>query len=358
MKSILNNFKINSEILSISPYGEGHINDTFLIVCTNNERYILQRINHKVFKDIDGLMNNIDLVTKHLCKKVKDINKDVLHIINTNDDKLFYYDKENDNYYRVYSFVKGSITLQQVSNKEIFKETAIAFGKFQNYLADFDSSLLNETIANFHNSKVRYDHFINTLSIDKYNRAKNAKKEIEFIIKRKDYCSRIIDLIEDKKIPLRVTHNDTKLNNVLFDEKTYKALCVIDLDTIMPGSTLYDFADSIRFGCNMASEDCSNIDEVKFSIEYFKAYAEGFLQEVKESLNQYEIDNLAFSAILITLECGIRFLDDYLDGDNYFKISKEDHNLIRCKTQLKLVEEMEKNYDLMNSIVHQIYNNK
>ena len=358
MEKVLSNFKINEKVISYAPYGEGHINDTYLVVCENNEKYILQRINHNVFKDVEGLMNNIYLVTSFLKEKIiennGDVNKETLNIIKTKDDKSYYYDEDENKYYRVYLFVKDSLTLQKAENTQLFKESAIAFGKFQNLLAEFDASKLCETIANFHNSKERYNHFINTLKQDKLNRAKNCKEEIEFVLKRKEYCDKIVDLINEKKIPLKVTHNDTKLNNVLLDINTKKALCVIDLDTIMPGSSLYDFGDSIRFGCNMGSEDTTNLDEVTFSLEYYKAFVEGFLQEVKDSMNECEINHLSFGAMLMTLECGIRFLDDYLDGDNYFKISRTHHNLDRCRTQFKLVSEMEKHYDEMQTIVKEV----
>lgn len=359
MKQVLSNFKINEKILLIEPYGEGHINDTYLVTCENNKKYILQRINNRVFKDVNGLMNNISLVTSFLKEKIKENNgdpeKETLNIVKTLNDSPYYFDKQTKKYYRVYLFVDGSLTLQKADTKELFKESAIAFGRFQKLLSAFDASLLCETIINFHNTKERYNHFVNTLSLDKCNRAKYCKEEIEFVLKRKDYCSKIVDLIESKKIPLKVTHNDTKLNNVLLNNETKKSLCVIDLDTIMPGSALYDFGDSIRFGCNMGSEDSENLDEVTFSIEYYKAFVEGFLQEVKSSLNKYELEYLSFAAILMTLECGIRFLDDFLDGDNYFKTSKENHNLIRCRTQFKLVFEMEKQLDLMNQIVMDVY---
>lgn len=353
MLNILKHFKIEGNLIEYVPYGEGHINDTYLVTFDNegkNNQYILQKINHQVFKNIEGLMNNINYVTTHLKSKMPNCDpREVLTVIKTYDNKNYYFD--GNDYYRVYIFIQNSITLQQASSKELFKESAIAFGKFQNILSDFDATLLVETIKDFHNSEVRFAHFIETLKQDKYDRAKHCQKEIDFILKRKDDCSKIINLIKENKIPLKVTHNDTKLNNVLLDSATQKALCVIDLDTVMPGSSLYDFGDSIRFGCNTAKEDETNLQLVNFSLEYFKAFAEGYLSEVKNSLNKYEIENLAFSAKLMTLECGIRFLDDYLDGDHYFKIHRENHNLDRCRTQLKLVEEMEKLDKELNNII-------
>lgn len=357
MKNVLANFKINGEFVSCVPYGEGHINDTYLVTFKNDpiELYILQRINHNIFKDIKGLMNNISLVTNYLKEKEQDTDgRKVLTIVKTKDDKDYYYDQENNKYYRVYIFVKDSLTLQKASTKELFEESAIAFGRFVNLLAEFDTTPLIEVIKDFHNSEERFNHFVKTLNEDKLDRAKYCQDEIKFILDRKDDCSKIVKLLKENKLPTKVTHNDTKLNNVLLDINSLKALCVIDLDTVMPGSSLYDFGDSIRFGCNNASEDEKDLSKVTFNIDYFYAFTKGYLSQVKDSLNQYELDNLVFGAKLMTLECGIRFLDDYLDGDNYFKIHRDGHNLDRCKTQLKLVLEIENHFDKLNEIVKDI----
>lgn len=359
MKRIIEKFNIKGNLLSFERYGEGHINETYLLNYEKDgelNQYILQKINHNIFPNIEGLMNNIELVTSFLRNKIiennGDVNRETMILIKTKDNNNYYYDQENDSYYRVFVFVKDTITLQIVSNKEDFKESAVAFGRFQKLLKDFDATKLVEVIKDFHNTEVRFNHFLETLKLDKCDRAKECKDEIEFILKRKEDCSKIVNLIKENKIPLKVTHNDTKLNNVLLDKDSKKGVCVIDLDTVMPGSSLYDFGDSIRFGCNTASEDETDLSKVNFSMEYFEAYVEGFLSEVKDSLNKYEIENLAYAAKLMTLECGIRFLDDYLDGDNYFRIHREKHNLDRCRTQLKLVSEIEKNLDKMNEIVN------
>lgn len=358
MNEIINKFDIKGEIIDYHKYGEGHINDTYLVTTNNNskeELYILQKINNNIFPNVDGLMKNIELVTSYLKEIINNNNGDphreTMNLIKTKDGNNYYYDQKTNKYYRVFEFVKDTVTLQIVTNKKDFKESAIAFGKFQKLLANFDATKLVEVIKDFHNTEVRFNHFLETLKLDKYNRAKDCQKEIDFILNRKDDCSLIVNLIKEGKIPLKVTHNDTKLNNVLLDKNTMKGICVIDLDTVMPGSSLYDFGDSIRFGCNSASEDEIDLSKVNFSIEYFEAYVDGFLSEVKDSLNEYEKKYLAYAAKLMTLECGIRFLDDYLDGDNYFKIHRENHNLDRCRTQLKLVSEMEKNLDVMNNII-------
>ena len=356
MENIIKKFDVAGEIVTYGRYGEGHINDTYLVVLNNEgnqELYIFQRINNKIFPNVEGLMNNIELVTSYLRNIITinngDVNRETMNLIKTLDNKNYYFDGES--YYRMFVFVRDTITLQIVENKEDFKESAIAFGRFQKLLKDFDATKLVEVIKDFHNTEVRFNHFLKTLELDKCDRAKECKEEIEFVLQRKEDCLKVIRLIEEKKIPLKVTHNDTKLNNVLLDKDTKKGVCVIDLDTVMPGSSLYDFGDSIRFGCNTASEDEVDLSKVTFSLEYFEAYVEGFLSEVRDSLNEYEKEYLAYSAKLLTLECGIRFLDDYLDGDNYFKIHREKHNLDRCRTQFKLVKEMEEKMEIMNSIV-------
>ena len=356
MENIIKKFDVAGEIVTYGRYGEGHINDTYLVVLNNEgnqELYILQKINNKIFPNVEGLMNNIELVTSYLRNIIiinnGDVNRETMNLIKTLDNNNYYFDGVN--YYRMFVFVRDTITLQIVENKEDFKESAIAFGRFQKLLKDFDATKLVEVIKDFHNTEVRFNHFLRTLELDKCDRAKECKEEIEFVLQRKEDWLKVIRLIEEKKIPLKVTHNDTKLNNVLLDKDTKKGVCVIDLDTVMPGSSLYDFGDSIRFGCNTASEDEVDLSKVTFSLEYFEAYVEGFLSEVRDSLNEYEKEYLAYSAKLLTLECGIRFLDDYLDGDNYFKIHREKHNLDRCRTQFKLVKEMEEKMEIMNSIV-------
>ncbi len=357
MKEIIQHFAIEDEVLTYERYGEGHINETYLITC-KKEKYILQKINHHVFSNIEGLMNNIYLVTKYLKDKIiqnhGDYQRETLNIILTKDGKTFYYDKQTDGYYRLYLFVRDSLTLQKAETAQLFAETAIAFGKFQRLLENFDASQLCEVIPNFHNTQTRYQHFLKTLKEDQYQRAQYCQKEIEFVLKREKDCSVLVSLIQRGLIPLRVTHNDTKLNNVLLDANTLKSLCVIDLDTVMPGSYLYDFGDSIRFGCNRANEDEKDLSKVTFSLEYFKAFAQNYLREVHASLNDYEINHLAFASKLMTLECGIRFLDDYLDGDHYFQVHRENHNLDRCRTQFKLVLEMEQYMQQMQAIIHEI----
>lgn len=342
---VITNFQIDGELGSIEPYGSGHINVTYLVV-TDKKRYILQKINSNLFTDVDKLMNNIYLVTEHLKKKCPD--KTVLTLVKTNDGKPYLND--NGKYYRVYDFIENSVCLQIPRNTEEFYESAVAFGDFANMLNDFDATQLYEILPNFHNTVLRYQNFENALEKNLSGRAHLAKDEIDFVLSRKSMADRIVSLIESGEMPLKVTHNDTKLNNVLLHKDTLKGLAVIDLDTVMPGSICYDFGDSIRFGCNSSYEDEEDLSKVYFKMDMFEAYVKGYLSSMP-NISDVEKEHLVDGAMLMTFECGMRFLTDFLDGDTYFKVHKENHNLYRCRTQFKLVSEMEKNRDLMMEIV-------
>ena len=356
-KTILSNFDINGELITCEKYGEGHINDTYLAVYSENglvKRYILQRINNKLFTDVEKLMSNISLVTEFnveaVLKKGGNPQKECLRIVKTKEGKS--YINLIEGYFRVYNFIEGATCFQKVEKSEQFYESAVAFGNFQNMLAKFDATKLYEILPDFHNTGIRFNNFLKALKEDKESRADSIKKEISFVLMREKYCTKITDLLKNGKMPLRVTHNDTKLNNVMIDEITNKGIAVIDLDTIMPGSVCYDFGDSIRFGCNSALEDEKDLSKVNFQIDLFKSYTDGFLSVLK--LTDIELDNLAFGSILMTYECGMRFLTDYLQGDTYFKTSRKGHNLDRARTQFKLVSDMEKEFDTMNEIIKKI----
>ena len=243
---------------------------------------------------------------------------------------------------------------QVVEKPEHFYQSAVAFGNFQKMLAEFDATKLYEVLPNFHNTKVRYANFLTALKANKMKRADSVKSEIDFVLERQSYCSKFTDLIDSGKMPLKVTHNDTKLNNVMIDDITGKAVAVIDLDTIMPGAVGYDFGDSIRFGCNPAAEDERDLSLVNFRLNLFEEYAKGFLTTLGNSITQTEKDTLAFSAILMTYECGMRFLTDYLEGDTYFRTHREGQNLDRARTQFKLVKDMENLLPIMKGIVEKI----
>ena len=346
-KSVCEKFALLGNVLSVEPYGEGHINLT-LLVTTDERRYIMQKMNTNVFPDTEGLMANICAVTEYLAAK----GVETLCVIPTLDGKSYYSDESGK--YRVYDFIENTVTYQKVANKEVFKNSGAAFGEFQNHLAGFDASVLTEVIARFHDTPNRFENFKKALESDAFGRAKDCAPEIDFVLAHKDTFGKVMEGLRDGTIPLRVTHNDTKLNNILMDDKTDMARAVIDLDTIMPGSMLFDFGDSIRFGASTAAEDEKDLTNVHFDIELFRAYAEGYCGAVKASITEKEAELLPYGAYLMTVECGMRFLTDYLSGDTYFATKYEGHNLVRCRTQLKLAGEIEASFGAMGEIVKEI----
>lgn len=357
LKDVLKNFKIEGDLISAEPYGFGHINSTYLVVYNNKgqqKRYIVQKINTKLFNNVDNLMSNIakvcDFNRERIIKNGGNPDRESLTIIRTKDGKPYYKTEDNE-YYRVYIFIEDTVAYQVVKEPKDFYYSAVAFGNFANLLSEFDASSLYEIIPNFHNTAKRFSDFKEAVKKDAFNRVKDCQKEIDFIMEREHYYNKIVDLLNSGEMPTRVTHNDTKLNNVLLDSKTGEPVCVIDLDTIMPGSLCYDFGDSIRFGCNPCSEDEKDLSKVNFSFDLYKIYLEGYMSTVKDSITQIEKDNLALGAIMMTIECGMRFLADYLSGDTYFKTHREGQNLDRARTQLKLVSDMEKRFDEMNALV-------
>lgn len=354
---ILFNFAIDGEFVSCEPYGSGLINRTYVAVYNEGGRrvrYIVQRINTNLFKNVDGLMNNIKLVTEfnraEIMKRGGDPNRESLTLVPTENGGTYFRTEEGD-CYRVYVFIENAKGYDVVEKPEHFYESAVAFGKFAMLLDRFDSSKLFEVLPDFHNTVKRFDNFKKSLEADKFNRAKDVKKEIEFALNREKITHTIVDLLASGKMPSRVTHNDTKLNNVLIDTRTDKAVSVIDLDTMMPGSICYDFGDSIRFGCNPCLEDTPETEKVIFNMPLFETYTKGYLSVFGDTITDIERKNLPMGAILMTYECGIRFLTDYLDGDVYFRKTREGQNVDRTRTQFKLVSDMEKRYDEMLSAV-------
>lgn len=350
---IANSFRINGTAVNTEPYACGHINDTFLLRTDGDDKYILQRINTSIFKDAEALMKNIMSVTNFLREKIigagGDPWRETLNVIPTKDGKTFY--RDGQDYWRIYVFVKDSVTLQTCETEEQFYASACAFGHFQKLLADFPADSLYESIPDFHNTKVRYNAFERAVSEDVCGRAASVAGEIDFVRKRRDFAATLVDMQESGALPLRVTHNDTKLNNVLFDAATMLPIAVIDLDTVMPGLSINDFGDSIRFGATHAAEDEPDVDKVHFEIGLFECYTRGFLGECGALLTENEKKMLPVAAIMMTFECGMRFLTDYLNGDTYFKIHRANQNLDRCHTQFKLVSDMEKAKDQMDAIV-------
>lgn len=349
-------FALEGKVISCERYGEGHINDTFKVVCDGGRWYILQHVNRHVFKNPDELMENIVRVTEFLQEKLHDPRK-ALNLIPTHDGKKYYVDVDGE-YFRVYDFVMDSICLQSPESPQDFYESAVGFGNFQKLLADFPADQLHETIVNFHNTPVRFENLRRAVENDVCDRAKTCRREIEGFLRREEDGRELMALLKSGQLPLKVTHNDTKLNNVMLDDKTKKAICVIDLDTVMPGLVAFDFGDSIRFGASTAAEDETDLSKVSMSLELFRTYTEGFIGACGDALTEKEIETLPLGAKLMTLECGARFLTDYLEGDKYFRIHRDGHNLERCRTQLKLVEDMEQKWEEMNGIIKDVARKK
>lgn len=350
-KQIPCKFDIKGDVKDCLAFGNGHINGTYKVFteCGDEEyTYILQYINSNVFKEPEKVMSNIGKVTKYLRPLVSN-HREVLNFINSANGTICYKDTDGG-YWRMYEFVDYADGVDRPTLEE-FYECALAFGRFQNLLSNFPAEELYETIPDFHNTPKRYENFLKALAENKSGRANLAESEIEFVKNHKDFYSVLINANKEGILPLRVSHNDTKSNNVLLDEKTHKALCVIDLDTIMPGFSVTDFGDAIRFGASTGDEDEKDLSKINLDIEKFRVYAKGFIDGCGGQLPKEEIMLLPEGAMMMTIECGMRFLTDYIDGDTYFKTAYPEHNLVRCRTQFKLVQEMEKHWDEMKSIV-------
>jgi hypothetical protein len=359
LQNICNEFQFKGTFSQAFPYGSGHINDTYKVETVEEDQYdyILQRVNHIVFKDVPGLMENVVRVTSHIRKKLEVIDganpdREVLSVIPTTDDQPYYKDQKG-NFWRMYIFIWDNRSYDLVDSSEKAYEGGNMFGRFQAMLADLPGKPLNETIPNFHNIEMRLDTFEATLKKNPVDRADQINEEILFVRERAEEMKTILNLGRDGLIPLRITHNDTKFNNVLLDEQN-KGLCVIDLDTVMPGYVHYDFGDSIRTSTNTGAEDEKDLSKVEMDINLFEAYARGFLEHTRETLNEVEIDHLAFAGKLFPYIIGLRFLTDHVDGDNYFKIHHEGHNLQRARAQFKLLQSMERQFDQMKAIVAEL----
>ena len=348
LQPVLAAFRLDANVVSCERYGCGHINVTYLVVTESGRRYILQKINNHIFKDVPGLMENIIAVTAHL-RKIMDDPRRVLTLVPTVDDALYLHHTDGS-FWRVYDFVEDSLCLQAPECADDFYQSAVAFGNFQQQLKDFPAHTLHEVIPNFHNTADRYRIFREVLAKDPMRRAASVKEEIEFALARETEAATLVNLLAEGKLPLRVTHNDTKLNNVMLDAATRTPLCVIDLDTVMPGLAAYDFGDSIRFGAATAAEDEKDLSKMEMSLDLFRTYTQGFLSACP-GLTDLERETLPMGAKLMTLECGVRFLTDYLDGDHYFAVHREGQNLDRCRTQFKLVADMESKWTEMAEIV-------
>ncbi|MCX6328868.1 MAG: aminoglycoside phosphotransferase family protein [Bacteroidia bacterium] len=359
LREIFDCFITDGTFLKCEPYGSGHIHDTFRIETREEDKddYILQRLNNKIFRNIPALQENIERVTVHLKNKISaisgsDIKRECLSLIPSKDKKSWIIDKSG-NYWRMYIFISNHRSYNIVDSPGKAFEGGKAIGRFQAMLADLPGNPLHETIPYFHDIEKRLETFNRSVKENPAGRVKNVTHEIDFVLKRADQMKVILRIGKEGKIPVRITHNDTKFNNILLDEND-KALCVIDLDTVMPGYVHYDFGDAIRTAANVAAEDEKELSKVKMDINLFEAYATGYLSETRDTLNDVEKEYLAFAPRLITYTIAVRFLTDYIDGDTYFKIHHEHHNLQRARAQLKLVESMEEQYGEMQKIIRRL----
>ena len=358
ISNIIRLFQTGGTISHFASYGTGHINDTYKVETRNGGTlsYLLQRVNHSVFKNVPELMENVQRVTTHIRKKLSEIpgsdpDKETLTLIETHEGKPYCQD-DKGNYYRMYLFISDHHTYDIVQTQQQAYEAGRMFGRFQDFMSDLPGKPLHETIKNFHNIEFRLDSLFESLKADPRGRAVNTKSEIEFTQRRMDEMKILLELSRKGEIPTRTTHNDTKINNVLLD-KNDNGLCVIDLDTVMPGLAHYDFGDAIRTSTNTGAEDEANLDNVEMNIAFYEAYTRGFLKEMK-SLTETEIKYLPLAAKLFPYMQGVRFLTDYLDGDIYYKTKHKEHNLQRTRAQYKLLGSMERQYENMVEIVSRI----
>lgn len=355
---VVGSFEFDGQFVDAEPYGIGHIHDTYLAFFRakngSRRRYILQRINHHVFLHPELLMENIQAVTEYLREKIVasggDPRRETLNLVPTVDGDTFRR-VNNGDYWRAYLFVDGAQTYETAHSLEHVYSAAKAFGTFQRLLEDFPADRLHETIPGFHDTRKRYAAFLEAVERDVADRARLVQPEIAFVSQREAEASVLVDLVEQGQLPERVTHNDTKFNNVMIDDETGEGICVIDLDTVMPGLSLYDFGDSIRSGANPAAEDERDLSRVYVDLEIFDRFVCGYLGAVRDSLTSLELDYLPLSAKMMTFECGMRFLTDFLSGDTYFKVHRDSHNLDRARAQFKLVQDMEDKMGRMTEIV-------
>jgi hypothetical protein len=357
LPAVVSQFILEGELLDVAPCGSGHIHDTFVSRFQSGRgivRYIHQRINHHVFRDPERLMQNIERVTCHARERIRaaggDPARETLTLVPTRDGSSYYCSPQGD-YWRTYLFVQGAQTYDQPREPRQVYTAANAFGRFQTLMLDLPGGKLHDTIPNFHHTPKRFQAFSAALARDGENRARFAKEEIALALARERDTAVVVDLLAAGRIPERVTHNDTKLNNVLIDDITGEGICVIDLDTVMTGSVLYDFGDMVRSGTCFAAEDERDLDKVKLDLRLFELIVRGYLDATRDWLTPTEIEYLAFSGRLITLQQALRFLTDYLSGDVYFKVHRPGHNLDRCRTQFRLLLQLEAKSDQLNALV-------
>jgi Ser/Thr protein kinase RdoA (MazF antagonist) len=358
LSNVVQQFQIEGQYLSTERVDSGHINDSYAVKFRQDDgecrRYLFQRINHQVFRSPEKLMENIEAITTHLRNKILtaggDPRRETMTLIPTAGGRTLC-QMPNGEYWRAAIFVERARTYDIAQSLDHVYSAAHAFGRFQQLVSDFSADRLHETIPDFHHTPKRFGALVQAIERDVENRAHAVGKEIEFVMRRADETSILQELLEAGRLPRRVTHNDTKFNNVLIDDETGQGICVIDLDTVMPGLSLYDFGDAVRSGANPAAEDERDLSQVTLDLEIFERFAAGYLEAAGGFLTPLEVEYLPFSAKLMTLECGMRFLTDHLNGDVYFRIHRPGHNLDRCRTQFKMIEDMEAQYGEMERIV-------
>lgn len=356
--NIISQFVVYGDFLVGVPFGSGHVNDTFQLTFDQGGirlHYILQRINEKVFKDPEKVMENVDRVTSHILQKIRaakeETVKRTIRLLRTPDNKVLVQDKKYGYYWRAYIFVEQARAYEVLETPEQAFCIANAFGEFQQQLSDLPGDRLHETIPNFHNTPYRIEQLINAANTDKMGRLSEVQYEVDFVLSRSEEANKLIKLNDEGSIPERITHNDTKSNNILIDDLSGRGVCVIDLDTVMPGLALYDFGDMVRSGTNPAEEDEVNLNKVEMRFDMYEALYKGYMKSASMMLTEAEKEMLPFAGKLITLEIGTRFLTDYLEGDTYFKIKRPRHNLDRCRNQFKMVKSIERHMNEMKALL-------
>lgn len=340
-------FHFQGKITNIKEYGNGHINKTFLVETTEG-RYIYQIINSYAFGDVEMLMKNINIVTKHLAKN----GQETLEVVKTFDGANYYSDKQY--YYRMYTFVENTVCYEEITDLKLVRKAGEAFGDLHVKLEGVNPNSIFEIIKDFHNTPVRYNNLMKAAKENNFGRLKKCKPEFEYLKNQKEGISLIVRGMKDKSVPMRITHNDPKINNVLFDKDTGVVKCVIDLDTIMPGSCLYDFGDALRSLFTGDNEDSEDLNKLVVNKEVYKTYLEGYATRMKDALTPREKELLPMSIYIIAVELACRFLEDYLKGDPYFHVSKKDHNLLRARTQIQLAKNVMENMDELKKITREI----
>ncbi len=358
IKHVIKQFIFSGKYAAVEELTSGNINATYRLDYEQTDgsimQYALQRINTTAFKNPNDLMANIQLVTDHITASMArqkiDCDRRILEFIPTKQGG-YLYREENGGCWRAYKFIGGATAYNSIEDPQHFYEAGRGFGEFQKYLFDFPADKLVATIPDFHHTTKRFYAFVAAVAEDKAGRASSLENEIDFLFDRRKMMNSVIALTESGVLPERVTHNDTKLNNVLIDNETDKAICVIDLDTVMPGSILYDYGDAIRYGACTAAEDEIDLSKIGVNMELFRLFTDGFVSEIANTITDDEIKHLPLGVLVITCELAMRFLTDYLNGDEYFKVQYPDHNLVRARAQMKLLEEFEAHYDEMQAYV-------